>query len=134
MIADVDVHPSRGRDHVDRSRAHVDDADGRDGALAARVPRESLEHRRCLGGARERVAAHRHRCRAGVRGLAPEGHEQVVRRGDVGHDAKRDAGGLEHAALLDVQLDESMHAGRIELDLADAVGIQADVAHGLPRR
>ena len=50
-------------------------------------------------------------------------------RGDVRHHPDRDAGGLEHAGLLDVQLHEGVHGREVQPSLLDPVRVQADGAH-----
>ncbi len=116
-------------DHVDCARADLDDADRAHGAAARRLEREPLEDRSRLGGACEGVPSQRHRCRSGVCRSPVHPHEQVVGRGDVRHHPDRDAGGLEHAGLLDVQLDEGVHGREVQPRLLDPIRVQADGTH-----
>ena len=54
-----------------------------------------------------------------------------MRRGDRGDDADLLAVGLEHDALLDVQLDERVHAGGIDARVGQPVGFEAGLAQRL---
>jgi hypothetical protein len=89
------------------------------------LARRALEGDHRLGGAGQRVAAQAHRRGARVGGRATEGQAEVVRRGDGGHHADLLALGLEDDALLDVQLDQRVHAGRVDARLGQPIGIEA---------
>jgi hypothetical protein len=59
---------------------------------------------------------------------AAEGQAEVVRRGDRGDDPDLLAVGLEDDPLLDVQLDERVHAGGIDARVLEPIGVEAGLA------
>ena len=92
--------------------------------LPARTRHHLLAHRYDQPrGGQERVTALRHRRRPRVVGEALEGDVVAVDADDPLHHADLDAGAVEDAALLDVQLDVAGHAARLEARLGDAAGI-----------
>ena len=97
------VTSARARDHVDRAVRDVELADRRDQPRLRAGDALGGEHE--LGGRGGGVAAQVHRRRAGVAGVAREGEVEAALAGDRGDDAERQALGLEHRALLDVDLE-----------------------------
>ena len=118
--AQVDRELRVAGDDVGRARPDLHAPDGRDevglGAGAA------LDHQRHLGGGGEGVAAERHRRRAGVARMPVHPDLEPRRAVDRGDDADRQAFGLQHRPLLDMDLDE----GR------DMVGAKRSAPSGSP--
>ena len=108
----------------------VELADGADGA-AADLARGPLDAERPLGRGQERVAPQVHRRGAGVVGVAEEGDACAAPSPAIAVTAPiGSCRRLEHAALLDVQLDEGVDRARLRL--APAIG-RALVAVGRQR-
>ena len=113
-VAQVGSELHAARNHVARAREHVDRADR--AATVRRVAQRDgygLLHQ--PGSGLQRVAAQRHRRRAGVRLLA--GHRDVVPAlaERTGHGADHDGGVFQHRALFDVRFEirrEERCAGR----------------------
>ena len=105
-IALVEEAFRRLDDRGDDARLRHDAAHRADRALAG-SPRDLADLELELGGARERVAALRHRRRAGVRGLALPRDPRPLDPERPEHDAERQVHRLEHRPLLDVQLEVS---------------------------
>ena len=97
-------------------------------ACAARFDRQHA-----FGRGRERIAAQRHRHRPRMPGHAFDLDREAVGAVDGGHHAHRQALGLEHRALLDMQLGVGEHVGALPRGVADALGIESErrqcVAH-----
>src|SRR5689334_3777577 len=106
-VADVDREPDLARDDVARRPGDADVADRDDGVRG--VTARDLVHRGDgLGGRDQRVLARRHRGRAGVALLAGDRDIEPADALAAGDDADHLALGLEHRALLDVQLEVAL--------------------------
>jgi hypothetical protein len=94
-------------------------------AHAAVAPGDLLDGQRGGGGGQAGVAAQVHRCGAGVGGLAGEAEAVALVADRPAHRGDGDALGLQHRALLDVELQVGAQPLAASLRLADAVEVDA---------
>ncbi len=92
----------------------------------------ALDREHALGRRRHRVLPQGHRHRAGVPGHAVDLDRVAVRAVDRGDDADRQALGLEHRPLLDVELGVGEDVLLPLRRLADALGVEVE-ARAAPR-
>src|SRR4051812_29934677 len=124
--SDINGEPNLARNDVDRTGLRLDAADRADKVFLA--DRDGLDSEYAFRRGGERIAAQTHGHGPGVAGFAAQRDAKAGEAVDRGHYAHRQAFGLEHRALLDVELGVGENVAFLTLDLGEVIRVEAELA------